>query len=55
MNAPTKVYLLVRTVKIMQDIKYKMMLWFEGADKYYPLGGTGPDYSVLCPTTRWGN
>jgi general stress protein 26 len=30
-------------------------MWREGCEKYYPLGVTDPDYSVLRFTARWGN
>jgi len=47
--------MLVGTIKILQDIESKKMLWFDGAEKYYPLGIEDPDYSVLCLTAIWGN
>ncbi len=47
--------MLVGTIEILQDVASKKMLWSEGAEVYYPLGVTDPDYSVLCFTTQWGN
>lgn len=47
--------MLVGTIEILQDLESKKMLWFDGAEKYYPLGVKDPDYSVLCLTALWGN
>jgi general stress protein 26 len=47
--------MLTGTVEILQDIESKKMLWSEGAEVYYPLGVTDPDYSVLCFTAKQGN
>jgi general stress protein 26 len=44
--------LLTGTVEIMQDLQSRKMLWTEGAEVYYPLGVTDPDYSVLCFTAK---
>lgn len=47
--------MLVGTIEILQDIESRKMLWFDGAEKYYPLGIEDPDYSVLCFTAKLGN
>jgi len=44
--------MLVGTIEILQDVASKKMLWSEGAEVYYPLGVTDPDYSVLCFTAN---
>jgi general stress protein 26 len=47
--------MLVGEVAILQDTASKERLWREGYERYYPLGVTDPDYSVLRFTSRWGN
>lgn len=47
--------MLVGTVEILQDIGSRRRLWHEGDEKYYPLGVTDPDYTVLRFTATWGN
>jgi general stress protein 26 len=47
--------MLVGDVQVLQDAASKQRLWREGYERYYPLGVTDPDYSVLCFTARWGN
>ena len=47
--------MLVGTVEVLQDSESKKRLWKEGDEKYYPLGVTDPDYSVLRFTAEWGN
>lgn len=47
--------MLIGTIEILQDLKSKEMLWFDGAERYYPLGVEDPDYSVLCFTARQGD
>jgi general stress protein 26 len=47
--------MLVGQVELLQDMESRQRLWREGFEKYYPLGVTDPDYSVLRFTTRWGN
>jgi general stress protein 26 len=47
--------MLVGTVEILQDIESRKLLWSEGAEVYYPLGVTDPDYTVLRFTAQWGN
>ena len=47
--------MLVGNVEVLQDIESKKRLWSEGAERYYPLGVTDPDYSVLRFTAQWGN
>jgi general stress protein 26 len=47
--------MLIGTIEILQDAVSRKMLWFEGCEKYYPLGVMDPDYSVLCFTAKSGN
>lgn len=47
--------MLVGDVEVLQDLESKQRLWREGFEKYYPLGVTDPDYSVLRFTAQWGN
>ncbi|MEJ2552252.1 MAG: pyridoxamine 5'-phosphate oxidase family protein [Anaerolineales bacterium] len=47
--------MLVGEVAILQDTASKERLWREGYERYYPLGVTDPDYSVLRFSSRWGN
>lgn len=47
--------MLVGNVEVLQDIESRRLLWNEDSEKYYPLGVTDPDYSVLRFTARWGN
>jgi general stress protein 26 len=47
--------MLVGEVEILQDQASTERLWREGYEKYYPLGVTDPDYTVLRFTARWGN
>ena len=47
--------MLVGDVELLQDMESKQRLWREGFEKYYPLGVTDPDYSVLRFTAQWGN
>ena len=47
--------MLVGDVEVLQDMESRQRLWREGFEKYYPLGVTDPDYSVLRFTARWGN
>ena len=47
--------MLVGTAEVLQDTESRQRLWTEGDEKYYPLGVTDPDYSVLRFTAKWGN
>ena len=47
--------MLIGTIEILQDLESRKMLWFDGAERYYPLGMEDPDYSVLCFTAEHGN
>jgi general stress protein 26 len=47
--------MLVGDVELLQDAESRQRLWREGYERYYPLGVTDPDYSVLRFTARWGN
>lgn len=47
--------MLVGTVEILRDKESRELIWFDGAEKYYPLGVDDPDYSVLRFTATEGN
>jgi general stress protein 26 len=47
--------MLVGDVEVLQDAESRQRLWREGFEKYYPLGVTDPDYTVLRFTAQWGN
>ena len=47
--------MLVGDDEVLQDAESRQRLWREGFEKYYPLGVTDPDYTVLRFTARWGN
>jgi general stress protein 26 len=47
--------MLVGQVEVLHDMVSKQRLWREGYERYYPLGVTDPDYSVLRFTAQWGN
>ena len=47
--------MLVGNCEVLHDMESKKRLWREGFEKYYPLGVTDPDYSVLRFTAQWGN
>ncbi|MFL7794725.1 MAG: pyridoxamine 5'-phosphate oxidase family protein [Anaerolineae bacterium] len=47
--------MLVGRIEVLQDSASRERLWRPGAEKYYPLGITDPDYSVLRFTSEWGN
>jgi general stress protein 26 len=47
--------MLVGTIEVLQDMELRQRLWRPGYEKYYPLGITDPDYSVLRFTAQWGN
>ena len=47
--------MLIGTIRILQDLKSRRMLWNDGDERYYPLGVEDPDYSVLCFTARKGD
>ena len=47
--------MLVGDVELLQDMESRQRLWRDGNEKYYPLGVTDPDYSVLRFTAKWGN
>ena len=42
-------------MEALQDPELKQLLWFDGCEKYYPLGVTDPDYTVLRFTAERGN
>ncbi|MFC1921636.1 pyridoxamine 5'-phosphate oxidase family protein [Chloroflexota bacterium] len=39
--------MLTGTMEVLQDIASRKLLWFYGAEKYYPLGLEDPGYCVL--------
>lgn len=39
--------MLIGTMEVLEDSKYKEMIWKEGDTMYYPKGATDPDYCVL--------
>lgn len=47
--------MLVGDIEVLQDIESRQLLWNEDSEKYYRLGVTDPDYTVLRFTARWGN
>jgi general stress protein 26 len=47
--------MLIGEMEVCMDQASREMLWFEGAEKYYPLGVNDPDYCVLKFTARKGN
>jgi general stress protein 26 len=47
--------MLVGEVQILQDRESRERLWREGYERYYPMGVTDPDYTVLRFTSAWGN
>jgi len=47
--------MLVGTIAVLQDVESRQRLWRPGFEKYYPLGVTDPDYTVLRFTAQWGN
>ncbi|GFP75605.1 pyridoxamine 5'-phosphate oxidase family protein [Clostridium fungisolvens] len=47
--------MLIGNIEIVEDRKYKELLWNDGCEIYYPLGIDDPDYTVLCFTTESGN
>ena len=51
----SKGLMLTGTIQIVQDLKSRQMLWAGGNERYYPLGGEDPDYSVLYFTAHKGN
>lgn len=42
------------TMEVLQDAKYKEMIWQTGDTMYYPKGVTDPDYCVLRFTAEKG-
>lgn|GEM_PF-308317 len=46
--------MLVGEIEIVNDQAIKDQLWRTGFERYYPLGKTDPDYSILKFTSKWG-
>ena len=47
--------MLVGKMELLQDMTSRQRLWSPGCERYYPLGVTDPDYTVLRFTAQWGN
>ena len=47
--------MLVGTIEITQDDAIRQRFWQDGCERYYPLGVTDPDYSIVRFTAEWGN
>lgn len=47
--------MLTGQMQVHTDNKTKKDFWKEGDEKYYPLGPTDPDYSILCFRAEKGN
>lgn len=47
--------MLIGEMKVCLDRESKEKLWFDGAEKYYPLGVDDPDYCVFEFTSKTGN
>lgn len=47
--------MLVGDIEALQDIESRRLLWNEDSERYYPLGLTDPDYTVLRFSARRGN
>lgn len=46
--------MLTGLMEVLEDSKYKEMIWQEGDTRFYPEGVTDPDYSVLRFTAKQG-
>ena len=46
--------MLLGSMEVLEDSKYKEMIWQEGDTMYYPKGVTDPDYCVLRFTAKQG-
>lgn len=44
--------MLTGTMEVLEDAKYKEMIWQSGDTMYYPKGVTDPDYCVLRFTAK---
>ncbi len=47
--------MLIGEMEVVRDEASRKKLWFEGSERYYPLGISDPDYCVLRFTARKGN
>ncbi len=47
--------MLVGRMEVSSDPGLKARLWYDGCEKYYPLGVDDPDYSVLIFRAEKGN
>jgi len=47
--------MLLGEVEILQDEQSKQRFWRDGFERYYPLGVSDPDYTVLRFTAHSGN
>ena len=41
-------------IEIRRDAEARKRLWVDGCERFYPLGVTDPDYTVLCFVSEWG-
>lgn len=42
-------------MEVVTDEATRKKLWYDGSERYYPLGINDPDYSVLRFTAKKGN
>jgi general stress protein 26 len=47
--------MLIGEMEVCTDRKHREMLWFDGAEVYYPKGIDDDDYCVFQFTASWGN
>ena len=47
--------MLTGEMEVLDDLASRQRMWRDGAEIYYPLGVTDPDYAVLRFTARSGN
>jgi general stress protein 26 len=47
--------MLIGEIEVLNDQKSRERLWRDGYERYYPLGLTDPDYTVLRFTARSAN
>lgn len=54
-QARFKGLMLIGEMEVVRDDASRKKLWFDGSEKFYPLGVNDPDYSVLRFTAKKGN
>lgn len=47
--------MLTGEIEVLSDIESKKRLWWDGCERFYPLGVEDPDYSVLRFIAKCGN